>query len=234
VRIERGSKRGKHCMPILKAENRDIDILNKPRHYWIKDLDVTFEHERHRAGHIDIGPRIKALRKKRGLSQKALSKLVGVTPSTISQVETNLIYPSIPALVKMAEVLSVDMSSFFQEKGNKEDKTVFHAAESVGVRLHALPEGSVYARLLTPMDFDARTESYLLEVPAKKTLASHFFISKGDEFGYLMSGELEVSIGTKVHTLQKGDSVCLTSDIPSQWKNSGPDRAVLLWIKIRP
>jgi transcriptional regulator with XRE-family HTH domain/KaiC/GvpD/RAD55 family RecA-like ATPase len=233
VVIDLSIKRGTNSLTILKAEKRHTDILNKPVHYWSKDLDITFEHERKRKGYVDIGLRIKALRNKRGISQKELAKLVGVTPSTISQVETNLIYPSIPALLKMAEVLSVDVSSFFQETVKRKDRPVFHAKDAVGVRLHALPEGSVDAQLLTPVDFDARAESYLLEIPAKKTLTSHFFISKGDEFGYLISGELKVSIGSKVHTLRQGDSICLTSEIPSQWKNSGPDNAVLLWVKIR-
>lgn len=234
VAIDLTVKRGTTSMTILKAEKRDIDILNKPLHYWIKDLDVTFEYERQRAGHIDIGPRIKALRKKRGLSQKDLAKLVGVTPSTISQVETNLIYPSIPALIKTAEVLSVDVDSFFQRMEKREDRSVFQAGESVGVRLDALPEGSVKARLLTPVALDARAESYLLKIPGNRTLRSHFFISKGEEFGHLISGEVKVSIGNRVHTMRQGDSIYLTSDIPSQWKNASRDQAVLLWVKIRP
>ena len=54
---------------------------------------------------IDLGLRLKEFRLRRGLSQTELAKLVGVTPSTISQVESNLIYPSLPALMKMAEAL---------------------------------------------------------------------------------------------------------------------------------
>ena len=234
VAIDLSVKRGTTSLTILKAEKRNIDILNKPVHYWVKDSDITFEPERQRAGSIDIGPRIKALRTKQGISQKELAKRVGVTPSTISQVETNMIYPSIPALLKMAEVLSVEVSSFFQENANREDRPVFRAKESVEIRLHGLPEGSIDAKLLTPVDFGERADAYLLEIPADKSLTSHFFVSKGDEFGYLIAGELEVTIGNRTHTLTQGDSVYLTSAIPSQWKNSCPGNAVLLWIKVRP
>jgi len=50
----------------------------------------------------------------RGLSQKRLPALTGVTPSTISQVEKNLIYPSIPALFRIAESLSLEVATLFK------------------------------------------------------------------------------------------------------------------------
>ena len=234
IAIDLSVKRGITSLTILKAENRKLDILNRPLHYWSKDSEICFEGERQKTGNVNIGTRIKVLRTKRGIPQKKLAKLVGVTPSTISQVETNIIYPSIPALLKMAEALSVDVSSFFQETAKRKNFTIFHASEAVGVRLHDLPEGSIDAKLLTPADFEAKAEPFLLEIPAKKILTSHFFISKGDEFGYLIAGELKVIIGGSTYTLRQGDSIYLVSDIPSQWKNSGSDRALLLWVKIQP
>ncbi len=234
VAIDLSVKRGVTSLTILKAENRNLDILNKPLHYWIKDSAVCFQSERQKSSQVNIGPRIKALRTKRGIPQKTLAKLIGVTPSTISQVETNLIYPSVPAMIKIAEVLSVDASYFFQEAGKREERTLFHGTEATEVRLHDLPEGSIDAKLLTPADFDAKVEPFLLEIPANKTLGSHFFISKGDEFGYLITGELTVTIRNEIHTLRQGDSIYLVSDIPSQWKNPGPGKALLLWLKIHP
>ena len=118
VAIELSVKRGTTSLTILKAENRGMDNLHRPYHYWTKDLTITFEDERRTSGRIELGLRVKEIRTKRGLSQTELAKLVGVTPSTISQVESNLIYPSLPALLKIAEVLSVEVSSFFQAKSD--------------------------------------------------------------------------------------------------------------------
>lgn len=232
IAIDLSVRRGITSLTILKAENRDLNILDKPLQYWSRDSEICFEDEGQNLGHVSMGPRIKALRTKRGIPQKKLAKLVGVTPSTISQVETGLIYPSIPALLKMAEVLSVDMSSFFREK-KSETRTVFRADEALGVRLHDLPDASIDAKLLTPADFDAKAELFLMEIPANRTLTSHFFISKKEEFGYLISGELNVNIGNSIHTLRPGDSIYLATDIPSQWKNPGQDTALLLWVKLR-
>ena len=116
VAIDLSVRRGKTSLTILKAEKRNLDSLNRPQHYWSKDLTITFDSDTHTTSQTDLGARLKQLRGKRGLSQTELAKFVGVTPSTISQVESYLIYPSLPALLKMAEILAVEVSSFFQEK----------------------------------------------------------------------------------------------------------------------
>ena len=183
VAIDLSVKRGTTALTILKAEKRSLDNQNKAHRYWVKDLNVSFETERQTTGGIELGMRLKELRTKRGLSQTELAKLVGVTPSTISQVESKLIYPSLPALLKMAEVLSVEISSFFQESADTRRQVVFPGNGAIDVNFPELPGDSVGAKLLAPLDFDGKAEPYLIEIPPKKTLPSHFFIHKGEEVG---------------------------------------------------
>ena len=233
VAIDLSVKRGTTFLTILKAERRDLQILNKPYRYWVKDLNVIFDSENRSRGGIDLGMRLKELRTKRGLSQKELADLVGVTPSTISQVESNLIYPSLPALLKMAEILSVQMSSFFQAKTETTSRIVFPSEEGVDIKFPDLPKGSIHAKLLTAPDLDSRAEPYLIEIPPKKTIPSHFFIHKGEEIGYLLSGKLQVKLKKAVYTARSGDVIHLANDMPSQWRNPGPSVARLLWLKVR-
>ena len=233
VAIDLSVKRGTTSLTILKAEKRDRDSLNKPFNYWSKDLTVSFEPEKRAVGRINLGLRIKELRSKRGISQTDLARLVGVTPSTISQVESNMIYPSIPALIKMAEVLSIDVSSFFQGAEELKGRVIFPQEEAVEIKFSDLPRENIQAWLLTPLGDDPKAEPYLIEIPPNKSLASHFFIHKGDEIGYLLSGKLQLKMGKAVHQARSGDVIYLTSEMPSQWKNPGPGMARLLWIKIK-
>jgi transcriptional regulator with XRE-family HTH domain len=233
VVIELGIKRGTTSLTVLKAEKRDMDNLHKPHSYWAKDLTVTFDEEKRTTGGIDLGLRLKELRTRRGLSQTELSKLVGVTPSTISQIESNLIYPSLPALLKMAEVLSVDVSAFFQERTEVKKRIIFPSSEAVEIKIPELPEGNVFARLLTPIDFDPKAQPYLIEIPPGKSISAHFFIHKGEEIGYVLSGKLQIKLEKAAYNLRSGDVIYLTSEMPSQWKNPGPNTAKLLWIKIK-
>jgi transcriptional regulator with XRE-family HTH domain len=220
-------------LTILKAENRDPDTMNKPYNYWAKDLHIVFDSEKRTTSRIDLGMRLKELRSKRGLSQTELAKLVGVTPSTISQIESNLIYPSLPALLKIADILSIEISSFFHQSADISNRVVFPASEAVDIRFNDLPEEGIQAKLLTPLDLDSRAEPYLIEIPPKKTLPSHFFIHKGEEIGYLLSGRLQMKLQKAVHPIRSGDVIYLSTEMPSQWVNPGPAVARLLWVKVK-
>ncbi len=232
VAIELSIKRGTTSLTILKAEKRGMDNLHRPYNYWTRDLSVVFEEDDRSSGPLDLGARIKEVRTKRSLSQTELAKLVGVTPSTISQVESNLIYPSLPALVKMAEVLSVEVSSFFQRKDRTLKRLVFSSPDAVKVKLLDLSEEKAVAKTLIPVDFEAKAEPSLLEIAPDTKLSSHFYMHKGEEMGYLISGKLQMSVGKAVHKLRAGDVIYLTSDIPTAWHNPGPGVAKLLWIKV--
>lgn len=233
VAVELSVKRGTTSLTVLKAEKRGTDNLYKPFNYWTKDLTVIFEDERRTSGRLELGLRLKEIRTKRGLSQTELARLVGVTPSTISQVESNLIYPSLPALLKMAEVLSVDVSTFFHASSDFVKRLVFSSSDFADVKFPDLPDGAILGRLLTPVDFDARAEPYLIEISPDVKLPSHFFIHKGEEMGMLLSGKLQMTVDKAVYKLRSGDVVYLTSEMPTQWHNAGPSTAKLLWIKLR-
>ncbi|MFA5906684.1 MAG: helix-turn-helix domain-containing protein, partial [Desulfobacula sp.] len=116
VVIDLSMKQGKKRIKVLKAENRSPASLGKPYHYSVEGGDILIEGEKPRNIQADIGAAVKNYRKLQGMSQKELSELVGVTSSNISQIESNLIFPSIPALYKLAEHLSVDVASFFAER----------------------------------------------------------------------------------------------------------------------
>lgn len=229
VAIELSIKRGTTFLNILKADRRGTENLHRPFKYWTKESAVSFEDEAGASGKLEFGHRLKELRSKRGFSQGELARLVGVTPSTISQVESNLIYPSLPALVKMAEVLSVDVSSFFQ-KGAPAQKIVFSSADSLAIKLPDIPGDVVTAHILTPVVFDAKVVLYLLEIKPGKRLSRHFFGHKGEEIGYLLSGRLEMTVSSTVHKMKTGNTVHLSAQSPSQWVNPGPGVARLLWL----
>ncbi len=233
VAIELNIKRGTTSLTILKAENRNPDEFHKPHIYWTKDLTVVFEKEKRSGGKIDLGLRLKEFRLRRGLSQTELAKLVGVTASTISQVESNLIYPSLPALMKMAEALSVDLTSFFEDRQKGSGRLIFTPADAVEVKMANLPEGTLQARLLYPVDFEVKAEPYLIEITPKAKLPAHFFFHKGEEIGYLLSGRLQVRVGKAVYNLKAGDVIYLTSEMPGEWRNLGPSVARLLWVKVK-
>ncbi len=232
VAIELSLKEDISTLTILKAEGRNPATLNKPSLFSKNGMEIEFAEDSSSRTNLNIGIRLKELRKKQGLTQSKLAELVNVTPSNISQVEGNLIYPSLTALIKIAEALSVDITYFFQEQSGGENRLVFSEGDGINVKFLDLPNKSIKGQLLTPMDFGPKAEPYLIEIPAKKKLPSHFFTHKGEELGYLLSGKLIITTGKSSYTAISGDVIYLKKEIPSQWENQGPGVAKILWIKV--
>lgn len=230
VAIDLSIKRGTTSLTILKAEKRGTGEIDRPHQYWVKDDDIRFGTGREAKGQLNLGLRIKSLRTKRGMSQSELAKLVGVTPSTISQVETNTIYPSVPALMKMAEILGVNMGFLFRGVGDSEGRFVFPDRGGTPLTFAGLPRANLEGRQLTPPDLEGKIESYVIEIPPGEQLTDHFLAHKGEEMGYLLQGELEVVIKNVRHSVKMGDVVYLRTEAPEGWRNPGPDVARLLWI----
>lgn len=231
VAIELGLKRGKSTLAILKAHNRHPDSLDKAEAFWSDGMTVSFDVDKPLPEKTDLGMRLKALRTRQGMAQKDLAARVGVTSSTISQIESSSIYPSLPALFKMAQVLSVEVGYFFQNKGGRDRPAVF-SGKGKAVYFSRLPKGSIEGRLLLPVNTEAGVEPYILGIPAGKRLPEHFFSFKGEEFGYLIEGELQVVFKDTVQTMVAGDVIHLSNHMPTEWKNSGKQMAKLLWLKL--
>jgi KaiC/GvpD/RAD55 family RecA-like ATPase len=63
VAVDLSVSRGKSALTILKADKRNPDALNTPLVYWNDGMDVVFETETGKGGNIDIGGRVKQIRK---------------------------------------------------------------------------------------------------------------------------------------------------------------------------
>ena len=233
VAIDLSVRRGKSTLKILKAERRNSKFLNEQHEYLCEESDIVFESQRKIEGKFDLGAKIKSIRLKRGLSQKHLAALTGVTPSTISQVEKNLIYPSLPALFRIAESLSVEAATFLKDHGLKKKVYVYPADQRSATTLERVPRDYAAAELLLPPDIEGPVEATIIRIRPGKKLSSHFFVHKGKEMGYLIKGCLEMSVDNQAYEVKPGDTIYLQKDTPGKWRNTTDSTAELLWLKFK-
>ncbi len=71
------------------------------------------------AGQV-VGEKIKAIRMEKGITAKDLAEKSDVTPGYISQIERNLISPSLSVLMRIAEALSIPLVSLFSQEEQEE------------------------------------------------------------------------------------------------------------------
>jgi len=232
VVVDLSVKRGKTFMTIIKAERQATASLNKPLAYLTRETDVRFESQDRASGPYDLGDRVKALRLLRGYSQTELARRLGVTPSTISQIESNFIFPSLPALYRMAEILATEVSSLLGESPRKTRKVVFSKSEALPAKLPGSASGDLSAWVLTPGKTGLAAEPYLIEIPPQRTLSGHFTHAKAPEIAYILSGSVRLTIDGIAYAAETGDTVYLGRETPQQWENPGLEPARLLWMTI--
>ena len=107
-------------------------------------------------------------------------------------------------------------------------------SERQNVHLQSLKNSDVKLQLLVSNLLNRRMEPYLLALKRGAMVNGHFFNHKGDEFSYVVEGELEVEIQGERQMLRQGDSLYIESAVPSKWMNVGKKEALLLWVLSPP
>jgi transcriptional regulator with XRE-family HTH domain len=234
VAIELEKQNGELFFKAIKIEGRFSRSAFLPKHYEVWDEEIIFPSIGGRRP-VNLGEKIRTLRKKIGMTQKELAEQVGLTPSFISQLEKNLISPSLDSLLKLSEKLNTQPIYFLVEgEGSPLQKMVIKQGERQDIQLPALKGVDIKLQLLVSDALNRRMEPYLLTMKEGAEIDGHFYGHKGDEFAYVIEGDLEIEIQDEKHLLRQGDSLYIGSTFPSKWANIGKGDAIILWVLSPP
>ncbi|MBM4338465.1 MAG: helix-turn-helix domain-containing protein [Deltaproteobacteria bacterium] len=218
----------------IKIEGRFSRSAFLPKHYEVWDEDIIFPSIGGRAP-SNLGDKVRTLRKKIGMTQKELAEQVGLTPSFISQLEKNLISPSLDSLLKLSEKLNTQPIYFLVEgESGPQQKMVIKSGERQDIQLPGLKGVDIKLQLLVSDAINRRMEPYLLTIKEGAVIKGHFYKHKGDEFIYVIEGYLEVEFQDEKQILRQGDSLYIGSSIPIRWVNTGKGDAIVLWVLSPP
>jgi transcriptional regulator with XRE-family HTH domain len=165
---------------------------------------------------LDVGERLQAIRKLKGLSQRELAKRAGVTNSTISMIEKNSVSPSISSLRKVLGGIPMSMVEFFSEELQAERPTqvVYKANELIDIS-----DGAVTMKLVGKAH-PSRAIAFLSEVyPPGADTGMEMLMHEGEETGILVEGRLELVVGQDTYVLEEGDSYYFESSKPHRFRN---------------
>ncbi len=234
VAIELEKQNGQLFFKAIKIEGRFSRNAFLPKHYEVWEEEIIFPSIGGRRP-VNLGEKIRTLRKKIGMTQKELAEQVGLTPSFISQLEKNLISPSLDSLLKLSEKLNTQPIYFLVEgESSPLQKMVIRPEERQEIRLPTMKGKDIRLQLLVSDVLNRRMEPYLITMNEGARVEGHFYAHKGDEFAYVIEGEVEVEIQNEKHLLKQGDSLYIGSIFPSRWENTGKRDAVILWILSPP
>ncbi|HAX62340.1 MAG TPA: XRE family transcriptional regulator [Elusimicrobia bacterium] len=215
-------------LTVVKAENRLTSNISKPQQYEIVNSKIQFVAQKKET--LNIGSNLRHIREERDISQAELAKKIGVTPSTISQVESNLISLSLPALVKLAKTLNIPIGYLLSEIDNSPSQFIFRKDDRVPATAVDISKKEIIRESLVPDSLIKDIKMYIVNILPGISVDRHFFLHRGEEIGFLISGILELTLKEKKYIIKEGDIVHLRLDIPSGWKNPTDKMASILWI----
>ena len=177
---------------------------------------------------MEIGEKLRELRIQRGLTQEEMAARCELSKGFISQVERELASPSIATLKDMLECLGVTLQSFFSD--SSKEKIVFAPQDMFE------KEDAESGRKITWLVPDAQKNSMepiLLELEpgAQSQILPPL---EGEEFGYVLRGQVTLCVGKSRHIVRRGGSFCLHPSATHYLENSGPKPAAVLWVSTPP
>lgn len=182
---------------------------------------------------FDIGARLKAMRSASALSQRQLAERAGVPHAQISNVEKNKVSPSVGTLRKILGGLGVSMADFFEPERQLPPGPFFKAETLVDLtsKIAASAIGNSTGRMSFRQVGDARAfnlqilhEVYEANADTGETRLQH----ASSEGGYVIEGELEVTVGEEVRILKAGEAYLFDSRIPHRFRNLSQSRTVVI------
>ena len=146
-----------------------------------------------------IGEKIKNLRLQCGLTQEELADRCELTKGYISQLENDLTSPSIATLIDILSALGTNLHEFFA-KEDEEEKIVFSKNEFI----EKVTEEYVLNWLVPNSQKNAMEPVHIILKEGSTT--DEDFPHEGEEFGFVLKGEIVIVLGKRKIKVRKGES----------------------------
>jgi DNA-binding transcriptional MerR regulator/mannose-6-phosphate isomerase-like protein (cupin superfamily) len=203
---------------------RKVRGLNAPAIVQMLKREGKVQGNSHSGSHA-IGSRLRQLRLRRKLSLAQVAKTVGVSVGFLSAIERSQMSASVGTLRKLARFYKTNILEFFDpaESSSRqvkpERRKVLEAGP--GVRMELLAWGNTVM------------EPHLFRI-APNSGSGESYTHEGEEFLYVLRGELHISLHGEEYRLKAGDSFYFESATPHHWRNPGRSETFVLWVNTPP
>jgi transcriptional regulator with XRE-family HTH domain len=206
----------------------------------------------------DLGHRLRAAREERKIGLRELARRLGVSASLISQIETGKSEPSINTLFAIVSELELPVNEIVfdsqratggpasaladRQDGGATEQRAVDADSGDGPaspvqrrqsrRSISLESGVSWQRLTAQPDHNV--DFLLLRYPpgSESTPPDSLMRHNGVEYGYILSGRLQVSIGFDTWEIGPGDSISFDCTQPHRFATVGNETVEAVWFVV--
>lgn len=176
-----------------------------------------------------IGGKLRRLRLHKSMGLLELSKHTGLSPALLSKLERDLMHPTLPTLLRIAMVFSVDLDYFFIS-GPKPVLSIVRKGDRL--RFPDAPGSEKKADYyFESLDFPVgkrQLNSYFAEFEPVDEKDARVHEHPGIELLYVLSGKLAMHIGEDRWELSEGDAIYFDSTVSHSYRRIGATRTSAL------
>ncbi len=175
---------------------------------------------------MDIGGRIKHLRKQKGLTLEELASRSELSKGFLSQLERNLTSPSVATLDDILEALGTSLADFFKEESDT--RVVFRSSD-----FYVNEKDDHTVKWIVPNAQKHTMEPILLELPAGGR-SFDMTPTAGEEFAYVLEGAVVLCSDDKRYNVKKGETFYMKCSTFHHLENEKKTPAKVLWVSNPP
>ena len=174
--------------------------------------------------YLALGSRIRSIREKKKLSIQAVSKKTGLSVEEIERIESGKDQPIIATLIQLSKTLDVNVADIFRDRPRNSSYEVVRSEDREKIKPLLKPtKGHIldytYESLTTPGN-DKHLNAYLVEFPPRQGKRPADDVTHaGEEFIFILEGQIESEISGKKLSLKAGDSLFFRSTEPHTFFN---------------
>lgn len=174
----------------------------------------------------NLGPRIREIRKEKGLTLVEIADKTGIAQATLSRIETGTMIGTVESHAKIAEILGVGLSDLYLDVDTRQDQT-FHQTKNSRPQV-AHHDKSFQLELLTSESGKKKISPFLLTLqPGGRTGTEHHD-RETEKFVYALEGEISANIDGKEYPLRQGETLYFEASLPHFFRNTGAKISRLL------
>jgi len=179
--------------------------------------------EKEKTEEIRTGKIVRGLREQKDLSIEAMAKKAGLSPEQLFQIEEEKISPALGVLIKISKALEVKVGTLMGEEPKQSFMIV--RKDEMGKHPHPVSKESLgygYSYVTLGQEKkDRRMEPFLVTLEPGTTEGEKVSVHEGEEFLYVLEGELEIDLDQNKEILLPGDSIYYDGSIPHFLKCHG-------------
>ena len=171
-----------------------------------------------------LGAKIKKMRQEKGFSLEDLANETGRSVAYLEEVEANGEIPPVAVLLQLSRAMKLGTDEFL-----KPDETAAQRQEAEAKRT-----AHYSYQALSPAKSDRHLKPFAISIPAGDEHTGVGYRHEGEEFVYVLSGQVVLTVGENSRQLAEGECHHFNSAVPHHMANPGEAETKLLVILYVP